>query len=258
MLWATAATLARRADAAAEIRGVAARVEGVAPRRVLWDGCGPTTLLDIANVLGRWETCDEWSTRTEFTEVENASEMTEAQGGTRKRYEMAQNLGQVERIALVQNCAKLPFRDEALAASCGLTVADMNELPVNNIAVNVVFDALAQSKSSLVTPEALNERRAAFVVDGALNEGALTAGLIKSRCLVILSWFLFGKGNFFGFLIVAKIVSDNLANMGYTDAGEGFVQQLLARSDLVLLALATGGLMTTVGQAQERGEMPDQ
>ena len=57
---------------------------------------------------------------------------------------MAQNLGQVERIALVQNCAKLPFRDEALAASCGLTVADMNELPVNNIAVNVVFDALAQ------------------------------------------------------------------------------------------------------------------
>ena len=137
-------------------------------------------------------------------------------------------------------------------------VADMNELPVNNIAVNVVFDALAQSKSSLVTPEALNERRAAFVVDGALNEGALTAGLIKSRCLVILSWFLFGKGNFFGFLIVAKIVSDNLANMGYTDAGEGLVQQLLARSDLVLLALATGGLMTTVGQAQERGEMPDQ
>ena len=76
------------------------------------------------------------------------------------------------------------------------------------------------------------------VVDGALNEGALTAGLIKSRCLVILSWFLFGKGNFFGFLIVAKIVSDNLANMGYTDAGEGLVQQLLARSDLVLLALA--------------------
>ena len=67
------------------------------------------------------------------------------------------------------------------------------------------------------------------VVDGALNEGALTAGLIKSRCLVILSWFLFGKGNFFGFLIVAKIVSDNLANMGYTDAGEGLVQQLLAR-----------------------------
>ena len=101
----------------------------------------------------------------------------------RKRYEMAQNLGQVERIALVQNCAKLPFRDEALAASCGLTVADMNELPVNNIAVNVVFDALAQSKSSLVTPGGLNERRAAFVVDGALNEGALTAGPIKSRCL---------------------------------------------------------------------------
>ena len=180
--------------------------------------------------------------------------MTEAQGGTRKRYEMAQNLGQVERIALVQNCAKLPFRDEALAASCGLTVADMNELPVNNIAVNVVFDALAQSKSSLVTPEALNERRAAFVVDGALNEGALTAGLIKSRCLVILSWFLFGKGNFFGFLIVARR-PDNLANMGYTDAREGLAQQLLARSDLVLLALATGGLMTTVGQAQERGEM---
>ena len=106
-------------------------------------------------------------------------------------------------------------------------------------------------------PEALNERRAAFVVDGALNEGALTAGLIKSRCLVILSWFLFGKGNFFGFLIVAKIVSDNLANMGYTDAGEGLVQQLLARSDLVLLALATGGLMTTdmLTRLQELGRL---
>ena len=71
------------------------------------------------------------------------------------------------------------LRDEALAASCGLTVADMNELPVNNIAVNVVFDALAQSKSSLVTPEALNERRAAFVVDGALNEGALNEGALR-------------------------------------------------------------------------------
>jgi len=260
MLWATTATFSLLGAAPTLPPKFAASplASKVWRRAEFWDGCGPTTLLDIANVLGRWETCDEWSTRTEFTEVENASEMTEAQGGTRKRYEMAQNLGQVERIALVQNCAKLPFRDEALAASCGLTVADMNELPVNNIAVNVVFDALAQSKSSLVTPEALNERRAAFVVDGALNEGALTAGLIKSRCLVILSWFLFGKGNFFGFLIVAKIVSDNLANMGYTDAGEGLVQQLLARSDLVLLALATGGLMTTVGQAQERGEMPDQ
>ena len=121
-------------------------------RAEFWDGCGPTTLLDIANVLGRWETCDEWSTRTEFTEVENASEMTEAQGGTRKRYEMAQNLGQVERIALVQNCAKLPFRDEALAASCGLTVADMNELPVNNIAVNVVLSSEPKKARSVLPP----------------------------------------------------------------------------------------------------------
>ena len=43
-------------------------------------------------------------------------------------YAMAQNLGQVAPSRSSELGAELRFRDEALAASRGLTVADMNEL----------------------------------------------------------------------------------------------------------------------------------
>ena len=61
------------------------------------------TLLDIANVLGRWETAKQWSERTEFAVVEKVREEDMAQAATIARYDYARRQGQAERCALAQN-----------------------------------------------------------------------------------------------------------------------------------------------------------
>ncbi len=59
MLWATAATISLSAPTLPPKFAASPLASKVWRRAEFWDGCGPTTLLDIANVLGRWETCDE-------------------------------------------------------------------------------------------------------------------------------------------------------------------------------------------------------
>ena len=108
--------------------------------------------------------------------------MTADQAATLNRYEMAQRLGYVERVALMMNIGKLPFQDEKLAKAMGLEVKDLDELPINPVAVNVVFDALSESKSSMLPPDVITRRRAQFFTDdGSVNELAFTLGLLKAR-----------------------------------------------------------------------------
>merc|ERR1711920_937937 len=115
----------------------------------------------------------------------------------------------VERAALIQNCEKLPFTNEKLAASVGRTTADFNELPVSRAAIDVVYDALAESKASLIQPELINERRSGMVNSkGEFNELAFRLGLYKSRGIVVASWFMFGKGNFVWILVFVQFLHD--------------------------------------------------
>ena len=169
------------------------------------------TLFDIINVVGRWESASEWQTRTLFTVIEDTRTESEYQSATKQRYEKAQKMGCVERIALRQNVRNLPFTNDKLAASYGLTVDDFNAVPVNRDAVNIVYDALAESKSGLIPPDVVDKRRAAWLTEeGGFDEGRFLIGLNKSRALVIFSWFFFGKGQVIGALVALKILADSI------------------------------------------------
>ena len=167
--------------------------------------------LDIVNVLGRWDTTDEWKARTIFSNENDFSdrEETELQAQTLKRHEMAKRMGCVERVAHYQNVPLMPFKNEALAASVGKTVEEMNALrPPSKYACNVVYDALAQSKSSLIPPEVIQTRRDEMVKDSGVDFGVLQLGIYKARFVVICSWFLFGKGQIVGGLVFLKVLCD--------------------------------------------------
>ena len=167
------------------------------------------TLLDIANVIGRWESADAWSQRTEFALVENARVENMAQGATKERHEWAQRNGYVERVALQQNCQKLPFTNARLASAFGKSVEELDALPVSKVAVDVVFDALCESKSSLLPAEVCDKRRARWLAaDGGIDETALALGLFKSRLLVSISWIFFGKGQIYGAVVSGKVALD--------------------------------------------------
>lgn len=166
------------------------------------------TYLEILNVIGRWQTHDDFYVRTEFAEV-GYREEDERQAATQKRHEMALRMRCVERVALQQNIPKLPFKDAALAASVGMSCADFDAIEVTQSACNIVYDALAESKSSLVPYAVTDARRTGWVTEsGELNELNFRAGLYKARGLVIMSWFLFGKGNFVWVLLCVQFLHD--------------------------------------------------
>jgi len=167
------------------------------------------TLLEVINVLGRFETCAEWKDRTIFSVVENTRQENEAQGETRERHDMALRMGCCERVALYQNLPSLPFTNAKLAESVGMTVEDFAGLEVTKAACNVVYDALAESRSGLIPYATIDQRRKALLDEsGAFNEVAFRAGLYKSRALIIFAWFLFGKGNFVWVLVTVKFLHD--------------------------------------------------
>ena len=56
-------------------------------RAAFWFDAGEVTAVDIVNVLGRWESSDEWRVRTEFTTPGKTFDAAE-QAGTRERFEM--------------------------------------------------------------------------------------------------------------------------------------------------------------------------
>ena len=95
--------------------------------------------------------------------------------------------GQVQRYWHGENVQLLPFTAESLAASVGLTAAEMNQRPVNPLACDVVFDALSRSQSGITDKTLIDSRRAAYqAADGTFDaEGfASDLGLARKNCLV--------------------------------------------------------------------------
>jgi hypothetical protein len=141
--------------------------------------------------------------------VENIRQEDEAQSATKKRYDMAQRMGMAERVALQFNAPDMPFKNEALARSVGCTIEDFEKVEVTPAACGLVFDALVESKSTLIAPDVADRRKSLWMnEDGSLNELAFRAGLYKSRFVIVVSWFLFGKGNFIWVLVAAQFLHD--------------------------------------------------
>jgi len=179
-------------------------------RAAFWEN-ETATLLEVVNVLGRFDRCSDWTTRTIFEEagVVAAKEEDERQSLTLERHEMALRMGCGERSALWQNVPNLPFTNEALARSIGLTVEDMQGLPVTRSACNILYDALAESRSTLIPYKVLDKRRAAMLdSEGAFNQGGFRAAWSKSCVLFIVGLFLFGKANFLWILVGVKFLHD--------------------------------------------------
>ena len=58
-------------------------------------------------------------------------------------------------------------------------------MPVTDAASNVVFDALAQSKSGLIPPVVCDDRRAGWLrPDGTFDVSAFSGGLTKAQAIV--------------------------------------------------------------------------
>jgi len=185
--------------------------EGIGFRRGEFWNEETCTLYEVINVLGRMGPATEWGPRDFFVDVDAkmARKEIEDNSWTLKRYEMAQRMGTVERVSLQINAPGLPFTNAALAASVGKTIEDFEAVPVSRAAVNVVFDALVESKSGLIEPDLCDKRKSQIVLaDGTFNELAFRFGLYKSRAIVVLSWFLLGKGNFVWILVAAQFLHD--------------------------------------------------
>eukprot|EP00316_Scyphosphaera_apsteinii_P001623 CAMPEP_0119305654 /NCGR_PEP_ID=MMETSP1333-20130426/6604_1 /TAXON_ID=418940 /ORGANISM="Scyphosphaera apsteinii, Strain RCC1455" /LENGTH=294 /DNA_ID=CAMNT_0007308797 /DNA_START=64 /DNA_END=948 /DNA_ORIENTATION=+ len=177
-------------------------------RAEFWEK-GSCTQLEIINVLGRWESATEWAERTRFTVVEAVRKENMAQGATVERYEMAQRLGMVERVAMTQNVPALAFKNKRLAASAGKTVKEMNAMPIRQEAIEICFDALTQSKSSLIPLKVVDERRAKIInAEGGFDEAAFMSGMLKSRVAVVVGFFLLGKGQLYGFIFAGRVLLD--------------------------------------------------
>jgi len=163
------------------------------------------------NVLGRYETSADWYKRTDFLVVDDreARQEDDRNSLTLKRHEMALRMKCAERAAFFQNVPSLPFRNEALAASVGLTVDDFNSLPVSRDACDVFYDALAESRSTLIPYGTIDSRtRAMLNADGTFNEVAFRIGHTKATILFIVGVFFLGKANFLWVLVGVKLLHD--------------------------------------------------
>jgi len=165
------------------------------------------TLLEVINVVGRFRDSSAWSDRTQFAVLDDASASTSDQAATAKRREFADKMSQVERLAFVENVPRLPFEDESLAEAAGLSVDDFTAMSVEPAHLAVVFDALANSKTTLVSRAEADERIASWRrADGSLDADAFSAGLRKGAVAVlaanaVLYFFLTA-----GVAVVARVV----------------------------------------------------
>jgi len=179
-------------------------------RAAFWEN-ETASLLEIVNVLGRFESCTEWRDRTIFVPQEeiNVRKEDERQSLTEGRHEMAMRMKCGERAALYQNLPNMPFKNAALASAIGLTVEDFQSLPVTRAPCEILYDAFAESRSTLIPYKVIDDRCKAMVnPDGTFNEVAFRVGWSKSCFLFIVGLFFFGKANFIWVLVGAKFLHD--------------------------------------------------
>ena len=156
---------------------------------------------EVVNVIGRWKETSQWNdigvavqldkmvaagvrSKSQGTFSDRPTEVVDQQR-TPERRKMLRKMGQVQRFLFVENVPTLPFKDAALARSVGASVRELNSEPLNPLALEVVFDALTQSKSSFANQTAANARRTSYQnKDGSFNAAALTSDLAAGRLYV--------------------------------------------------------------------------
>lgn len=169
------------------------------------------TARQIVGVVGRFTDSASWRDRSSFATVDDASADTPLQAETENRYAVAKKLGQVERVAFLQNVPTLPFVDERLAASVGATADDFDEA-IDEATMQIVFDALARSKTSLVKQDDADARIAAWRgADGGFDADAFGDGLRQGAGAVIAAnavlYFFLISGAFIVFKIAVGIAT---------------------------------------------------
>lgn len=163
-------------------------------------GGKPVSQRAVVNVLGRWQSRSDWNsigrkaTLDEFRSgdyYEDDLQKLNTDFSQPMEYYIArrpQFLNFCERYGLVarwvhrENVAKLPFTDEALAKSIGVSVAELNAEPVDEEAAEVVFDALCGSMAGFVDEEQCDAKRQSFIAaDGGFDEESFRRALGETR-----------------------------------------------------------------------------
>ena len=169
------------------------------------------TLLDVINVVGRFRDSKAWAERTEVAVLEDARVDSKDQAATATRRDYANRMGQAERLAFMTNVPGLPFTDDKMAAAVGKTVDDFASAPVEAAHLAVVFDALAHSKTTLVSRADADARIKSWrAADGSLDADAFEAGLRKGTVAVLAANFVLYFLSSCGIAIVGKIVLGGL------------------------------------------------
>ena len=160
----------------------------------------------IVNVLGRWKSYKDWDTigvALELDEIlagKRSYEVVEQKPGEDREYvaksprrrDFCVRKGVVQRYILSENIGLLSFKNQAMAASIGCTVRELQAEPIDPLAVDIVFDALARSKSGIEVKEVVDERRASFETpEGGFDAAAFEAGLTDARGTIIRSLAVF-------------------------------------------------------------------
>eukprot|EP00325_Prymnesiales_sp_UTEX-LB-985_P003739 CAMPEP_0174695538 /NCGR_PEP_ID=MMETSP1094-20130205/1896_1 /TAXON_ID=156173 /ORGANISM="Chrysochromulina brevifilum, Strain UTEX LB 985" /LENGTH=264 /DNA_ID=CAMNT_0015892067 /DNA_START=108 /DNA_END=899 /DNA_ORIENTATION=- len=111
---------------------------------------------------------------------------------TPQRRGWAKRRRQVQRYWHAENVGLLPFTDKRMAASIGCTVAELQSLPINPRAADVVFDALSRSQAGITEEETADERRAGWTTaGGAFDAQAFEADLNEGRWTIAKAYALF-------------------------------------------------------------------
>lgn len=227
------------------------------------------TARQVANVLGRWTTHEDWDTigragkmddvgSGDYYEEDVKEVMTDYSKGKEyyiarrpQRREFCQRQGLVQRWVLRDNVGMLPFTDEALAASVGATAAELDAEPISPLAVDVVFDALTSSMSDMVPTEQCDARRASFVTPGGgFDADGFGGALGRARVTIVSALALFpGFFVFVGAVLAWKIDALGLA-LGWAAAFDGGVRENWEESGPATLVLpALIALVLTQGKS---------
>ena len=154
----------------------------------------------IVNVLGRWDSHQDWNgfgRKAQLDEFRSGDYFEEdvqkiaTDFSKPMEYYIArrpQFLNFCERYGLVarwvhnDNVGKLPFTDAALAESIGASVEELNAEPVDELAADIVFDALCGSMAGFVDEDQCDTKKAQFfTADGGFDEDSFRKALGETR-----------------------------------------------------------------------------
>ena len=163
---------------------------------------GKVSQREIVNVLGRWESYREWDTigrageldamldgKKEYVPPDDKNAPAVDTAATPRRRDFCRNKNLVQRYWLKENVGLLRFRLDKLAYSVGASPRELNVEPLNPLAVDVVFDALAESQSGIVDKKDCDAQRATFAgEDGSFDAVAFGDALGRARRNILLSY----------------------------------------------------------------------